>query len=176
MTRTNRLFNRIFLALIGLVLIAGAAWIANRAYPVLALPALPGELSTTVLWITVAASAVVIVLSIVWIATRGRGRQNTVLYVGGDDGTVSIDARVASDLISEDLSAVIDVSSVSATAFRVGRAPVLEVRVDTRRGADLRTVITSVSGSIDELDAVLEKRIPVVLHVRGSSSAARLTK
>ena len=176
MTRTNRLLNRVFLALVGLVLIAAAAWIGNRAYPLLEIPALPETLSADLLWIIVAACALLIVLSIAWIVTRGRGRQQTVLRVGGDDGSVAIDARVASDLISEDLKSVNDVSSVSATAFRVGREPALEVRVDARRGADLRTVITSVTGSIDELDAVFEKRIPVLLHVRGSSSGVRLTK
>lgn len=168
MTRSNRGLNRFILALVGLVLIAVAAWVANRAYPVIDLPAVPVP-DRTVLWIISAAALALVLLSLAWIVTRGRGRTSAVLTATDDSGTVSIDARVAADLIAQDLEALADVVSVSSTAFRsTGRkrsGVALELRVVARRHADLRHLVDTVTRSVESFDEALETRIPVLLHV-----------
>ena len=168
MTRSNRGLNRIILALVGLVFIALAAWVANRAYPVIELPAVPDP-DTTVLWIIAASALVIVLLSLGWIISRGRGRTSAVLTASDDTGTVAIDARVAADLIAQDLEALADVVSVSSTAFRTtGRAQsgvALELRVVARRHADLRHLVDTVTRSVESFDEALETRIPVLLHV-----------
>jgi len=168
MTRSNRTMNRILLALVGLVLIAAAAWVANRAYPVLDLPTIPVP-DTTALWVIAASALLLVVLSILWIDTRGRGRASSVVTKTDETGTVSIDARVAADLIGHDLAALADVVSVSSTAFRTTASAksdiALELRVVARRSADLRHLVDTVTRSVEQFDDALETRIPVLLHV-----------
>ena len=168
MTRSNRGLNRIILGVVGLLLIALAAWVANRAYPVIELPTVPTPEGAT-LWIIAASALVVVLLSLAWIVTRGRGRTHAVLTATDDSGTVSIDARVAADLIAQDLEALADVVSVSSSAFRTtGRKRsgiALELRVVARRHADLRHLVDTVTRSVESFDNALETRIPVLLHV-----------
>ena len=168
MTRSNRTLNRLLLALVGLLFIAVAAWVANRGYPVLDVPAVPVP-EDDALWIVAASALVVVILSLVWIFTRGRGRASAVITATDETGTVSIDARVAADLISHDLAALADVVSVSSTAFRTTgsatSAIALELRVVARRSADLRHLVDTVTRSVEQFDEVIESRIPVLLHV-----------
>jgi hypothetical protein len=164
MTRSNRPLNRIILALLGLVLIALAAWIANREWPVLAVPAIPVPDQTT-LWVAAAVALVLIVLALVWVFTRGRGRTRALVTRVDDSGAASVDARVASDFVVDDVKRIADVVGVSSTAFRVRGTVVLELRVTTRPAADVRGVVDAIRRAVVELDDVLEERIPVLLHV-----------
>ena len=164
MTRSNRPLNRLGLAIVGLLFIAVAAWIGARATSFVALPDIPA-LDATTLWIIAGISVAAIALAIVWIVTRGRGRARTLLTATDDDGHGSIEARVAADLISDDLARVTDIVDVTARAFRVRGQTVLELVVTTRRAADVRLVIDSVGRAVAALDDVLATRIPVLLHV-----------
>jgi len=164
MTRSNRFLNRLLLALVGLVLLGAAAYLANNSYPVIELAKIPTPTITS-LWVAAAVALVVVVLSLLWIFSRGRGRTRTVIRRESEEGAASIETRVVSDLISEDLARLPDVVGVSAAAFRVGGDTALELRVTTRAGADLRIVVDSVERAVAQLDEVLETRIPVLLHV-----------
>jgi hypothetical protein len=164
MTRSNRTLNRLMLAVVGIAFIAAAAWIGNRLYPVLDLPALETP-SAQVLWILASGCLVAIVIAITWIATRGGGRTRTLLTASDDGGHGSIEARVAADLVADDLTRVADIVDVSAHAFRVSGQTMLELTVTTRRAADVRLVVDSVGRAIAALDDVLATRIPVLLHV-----------
>lgn len=168
MTRSNRLLNRVILALVGLVLIVAAAWVANRYYPVIDISPISAP-SGRNLWIVAGIALGVVILSLAWILTRGRGRTGAIVTATDDTGSVSIDARVAADLISHDLAALADVVSVSSTAFRTTgsatSAIALELRVVARRSADLRHLVDTVTRSVEQFDEVIESRIPVLLHV-----------
>lgn len=168
MTRSNRTLNRFILALVGLVLVAAAAWVANRYFSIIELPGIPVP-SGNALWVVVAAALLVVVLSVSWMLTRGRGRSRSIVTATDDTGTVSIDARIASDLIAHDVGTLADVVSVTSTAYRTGTrrgAPIaLELRVVTRRNADLATVVDTVTRSVEQFDGALETRLPVLLHV-----------
>jgi len=164
MTRSNRVVNRAIIAAVGIALVAVGAWEANRAYPTVAIPNLPAP-TTTGLWIAVASAVVLIVLSIAWIVSRGRGRSRTLLARSDAAGTTSIDARVAADFIADDLSRIADVVGVTSRAYRVRGTIALELTVTTRRAADVRAVVDAVRTAVEELDRVLDERIPVLLHV-----------
>jgi hypothetical protein len=82
-----------------------------------------------------------------------------------DTGETSINARVAADFIADDLKLVADVVSVASRAYRIKGSIALELTVTTRRAADVRHVVDSVRRAVEELDDVLEERIPVLLHV-----------
>ena len=158
MTRSNRPLNRLILALVGLVLITAAAaiWLLEPATL---------TITATGLWITAAALLVVVILSALWIFSRGRGQVRTLIRRPDEVGAASIEARVVADLIADDLARVPDVVAVTAAAFRVRGEVALELRVTTRGAADIRLVVDSVERAITELDDVLETRIPVLLHV-----------
>lgn len=180
MTNSNRGINRILLALVGIALLAVAAWvilpsvIPSTSIGVVEIGALPDEavFTTTLLWIIAAIAAVLIVLCVAFILTRGRGRIGQLVDDRGDAGAVAIDARVVADLVSHALSHDLDVVSVHATAYRVRRAPALALRVTARRGADLPRLLDSVSTVVDQLDHVLERKIPVLLHVTSGVRAS----
>lgn len=164
MTRSNRPLNRIIIAIVGLALIAVGAWEANRVYEVVDIGDI-GSLETSVLWIVAAGCLVVVILSVFWIVTRGRGHSRTVVSRTDESGTTSIDARVAADFIADDLARVADVVGVTSRAYRVRGTTALELTVTTRRAADVRHVVDSARRAVEELDDVLEERIPVLLHV-----------
>jgi len=164
MTNSNRALNRLIIALIALALIVIAAWMLNRVTGLVAIDAL-GEPDKTALWIAAGASLALLVASISWIATRGRGHTRTLLAANDEEGTGTIEARVAADLISEDLSRVPDIVDVSARAFLVRGQATLELTVTTRRAADVRLVVDSVGRAVSALDRTLDSRIPVLLHV-----------
>ena len=164
MTNSNRGLNRFILALIGLVALAAAAWILNRSAGWVVLDPV-AEPDATTLWIIAGSCAALIVLSVIRIATLGRGRSRTLQSAQDDDGSGAIEARVAADLIADDLARVPDIVNVSAHAFLVRGQVVLELGVSTRRAADVRLVVDSVGRAVAALDETLESRIPVLLHV-----------
>jgi len=164
MTSTNRLLNRVILVLLAAIALAAAAYVANRAYPTVAIPSVT-TLDTITLWIVAAGALLVIVLAIAVILTRGRGHSRVAVTSRDDDGAASIDARVVADLIADDLALVPDVTAVTTRAFRVRGARALELRVSVRRSADLRLVVDAVDRAVAELDDVLEHRVPILLHV-----------
>ncbi|MBK4348209.1 hypothetical protein [Lacisediminihabitans changchengi] len=170
MTRSNRILNRVILAVLGLVLIAAAAYVAGGSG--LGLPNIPKP-SVGVLWAIVGGAVVVIVLSLIWILSRGRGRIRHLIEAESADGSVTIDALLVADLVGDALADQPDVVAVSSTGFRMRRRSVLSLRVTARRGADLARVIRAVDTAVEQLDGVLEQQLPVLLHVTGAVRATR---
>lgn len=173
MTRSNRMLNRVILLVLGLIALGAAGALAlpllTESVVSFRLPAI--RPTATLDGIIAAAAVVVIVLSVAWIVTRGRGRTRVAL-----DGELSVDARVADELIREELSHEPDVISASAGAFRVRGAAVLRVRVEARRSADLRRLTDAVRSAVDQLDLALgtppDARLPVVVHVSSGFRAS----
>ena len=175
MTSSNRVANRLLIALVGLLLIAGGAWVLLRAYPEIA-PAVslpdPGLPDATFLWATAAVAALLVAASAGWIVTRGRGRVATLAESRDDAGVTTVDARVVADLVSDALAQQLDVVAVHATAFRIKRRAALELRVTARTGADLPRLIDALTVVVDDLDVVLETSTPVLLHVASGVRAS----
>lgn len=181
MTRSNRLLNRLILVIIALALVVGAGYLLapqlRNWQGALDIPQLPVPTSTG-LWIVAAGCAVAIVLAILWIVTRGRGRTPRMITLHQNDGDLGIDARVVSDLIGHALSANPDVVTAGASAFTVRGSRVLSIRVEARRGADLPNLISSVESVVADLDQVIQQRIPMLLQVASGlrANVARETR
>jgi len=170
MTRSNRIANRLILLVLGLVLIAAAAYVAGG--PALGLPRIPTP-SVGALWAIVGGAVVVIVLSLAWILSRSRGRIRHLIEDESPDGALTIDAHLVADLVGDALADQPDVTAVSSTGFRMRGRPVLSLRVTVRRGADLARVIRAVDTAVAQLDGVLEQQLPILLQVTGAVRARR---
>jgi hypothetical protein len=94
---------------------------------------LPDLSSPLVLWILAAACAIVAILALAWILTRGRGRSGSALRTA----EVDIDTRVVTQLLQDSLAGTPDVLSVDASAFVRRRARLVRITVQTRRHPDL---------------------------------------
>ena len=168
MTATNRLANRVLLALLGITAVGVGAWVALRAYPELvpmvALPEIPA-LDTSSLWAVAASAAVSSILALLWIFSRGRGRSGRLLRDASADGSVEFDVTVANDLLTAALARQPDILSVKVASYRVRRTLALLVTVSARSGCDLPRLRDDVGRAVDGLDHLLERRIPVLLHV-----------
>lgn len=178
MTRSNRLLNRILLIVLGLVAIAGGAVLALPAASAAFGDALPwvtqvsdatrlagdedeGGLGPIVLWSAVAAAAVLIVLSLVWILTRGRGRTSSAYNADA----VGVDVKVVDQIMTDALRPASDVVSVSTSGHRVRGTTALRVRVNVRPGADLQRVRSAVDAAIAHLDTTLGASLPMLIHI-----------
>jgi hypothetical protein len=167
MTRSNRIANRTLILLVGIVAIAtGLALGIPRFGSALSI-SLPkfSAPTPTALGIALGACVVVVGLAVAWIVTRGRGRTARLLSVPNSHGSITIDSRVAADLIADALAGNRDIVSVGSGSYSMRRQSVLSLRVVTRKGVDLPELIQSVGHAVDELDGVLERRVPVLLQI-----------
>ncbi len=172
MTRSNRVLNRIILALIGVLLIAAAA---------AALVAVAGwmpDLTTTVrrtlttalaqpvtLWLVAAGCLVLIVLALAWMTTRGRGHASELVRVTSADGAVGFDRRYLEDALTSFLIGQRDVTGVSVAAYRAGRRQIGKLTVTVKRGSDIVAVTAAVRSALERLDAELGVTVPLVTHL-----------
>jgi len=161
--------NRVILALVGIATIAAGAWVVLRAYPGLlpavALPEValePDSLTTT---IVVAGAALVIVLALAWILTRGGGRTRRLLHDAHTDGATEFDVAVAHDVLTAALQRQPDVLSLHVSSHTVRKEPALRITVTARNGCDLPRLRDDVARAVEQLDRAVERRIPVLLHV-----------
>ncbi|MBG6054959.1 hypothetical protein IWX81_001370 [Salinibacterium sp. CAN_S4] len=180
MSSSNRFLNRLLLVVVGLALIGMGGWLLVAAYPQVlsvvpglpeTLPAVP-ETTVPVLWIAAVVTAVLAFLCLPWVFTRGRGRISYLLQEEGAAGSVSFDNAVASQLLDDALGTQPDVISVKVTSHRVRRRPALAIALTARNGSDLPRLLSAVTDAVEQLDAVVEQRIPVLLHVTSGVRAS----
>lgn len=184
MTRTNRLANRVILALIGLFAVGAAAamalpYAATRGLPTRDISSLgitlPDASEPTVLWGIAGIAVLIVLFALAWILTRGRGRTSTALSVEG----ATVDASAIQSVLRTRLAGSPDVVVVSASAHERRGGPVVLVRVQARPGPDLGALRASVRDAIDHLDRVIGAPVPLVVHltsgVRSTWASARST-
>ncbi|MBO9625887.1 MAG: hypothetical protein J7484_05895 [Microbacterium sp.] len=107
----------------------------------------------------------VVVLSVVFLATRGGGRTGEVWHGGGVRGETRVDRSVAEAMVAEAIATRPDVLSARLAAYRVKRTPTIAVTVTVRRGARLDEVLTAAAAAVGEWDALLGARTPVLVHL-----------
>jgi hypothetical protein len=162
MTSSNRLLNRILLAVVGLAALAVAATAVWPAVTGSVLPVVVPDLDTTwALGVLTAAAVVTVVLCVAWIGTRGRGRTRAALHTGD----VRIDTSAVEAIVKERLSASPDVAGVRLQGYRVRRQRMLLLTVQARRHPDLPRLRSDIAGAIDTVDTVLGTRLTAVAHV-----------
>ncbi|QHC68234.1 hypothetical protein GSU68_17755 [Rathayibacter sp. VKM Ac-2759] len=200
MTTTNRFLNRLLLFVVGLVLlVVGGAVAAGSLLPdvqqTVSTAADDATQPTTdalngqpwILWVSAVVALVLILLLVRFIVRQGRGRTSTLLRVGSGSGagtptggSVTIDAKVAEQVLEEALSHDSAIVSVDVTAFEIRRQNVLRVTAHTRRGVSPVQVRRSIDTAVRRWDVLLGEETPVVIQIVSglrsrSSSPARVS-
>lgn len=191
MNDTNRVVNRLLLALVGvacllasglavLLLVSPAVreqWTSVSRSVVPAVDAGFGRPlwpSTTLSLAAVGALAVAVVFVVllaVLVLRAGRGSTSTVVTATGDDGSAEVAAEVASALLRNRLLGVPGIAGVDVSAFRVRREPAIRLSVRCRRGSSPRIVADAVEEAVALLDAALGVRLPVFAQLVGGFRA-----
>ncbi len=202
MNNTNRFLNRLFLLVVGLVLVAGGA----VAVAVTTVPAwsqlwrrdAPDWQSTLeraqqlglasigvpqpVPWFLAATPVIallVVVLLLIFVFAQGRGRLGRVAenwHVAEDeaDAYLSVDVEVARDAIRQAARGIRGISAPAVTAYRVKGEPALKVTVSVADGIDPASLVLPLEAALREWDELLGEHGPIhVQLVAGLSDAVR---
>lgn len=186
MTSTNRFLNRLLVFVVGLVLlVAGGAVAAGALIPDIQKPVADGAENAQgptsdalsggtpwILWVVAAAALVLIVLLLWFVFRQGHGRTSTFLNLESgkgagspNGGSLTIDAKVAEQVLEEALAREPAVVSVDVTAFDVKKQNVLRITVQTRRGTSPVDVRHAVDRAVSQWDALLGTETPVVVQI-----------
>ncbi|OII21372.1 hypothetical protein [Curtobacterium sp. MCBA15_013] len=176
MTKSNRTLNRIILFVLGLVavivgIVVGAGVLPAVRDAISGTIQLPRNLTVPAssLWIIGAACAVVIVLALVWVFTRGGGGTSVAVRERSGDDQVTVNVALVRDVVDHELDGVRDVISARVDTYLVRRQRAARIRVAVRRGGDAVTVLTAVDRAITVLDRTLGRQIPVLVHLTGGT-------
>jgi hypothetical protein len=187
---TDRAANRLFLLVLGLLLVAaGAASVLLAALPAFSagwkqraadIPtSAPAWITAaavgTVSWLAVGIGVIAVVLAvllIVFVLRQGRGHTASVLEDrNGSTGRTRIDLAVPRHLLDERLGQNPDVLASRITAYDVRGTPTLKVSVRARRGASPAAITDDVLTALHALDAVLGEELPTCLQISGGFRA-----
>lgn len=192
MNNTNRVLNRILIAVIGLLtLLIGASLVAVATLPAIrdaygsTAPgihdAVTGWLKTMPLfdtgsswgWVFVLALLVLIViLLLVFIFRQGHGRQGILLTDETTQaGTTVIDSNVAEQAIQDDLDGRHEFVASRVSTYQVRGTPVLKISVTCRRGVSPRDVTTMIEKTLTAFDTMLGRQIPALIQISGGMRA-----
>lgn len=188
MTTTNRLANRLVLLLAGLLLLALGSLAVLANVPQTA-PTLIGlvdrgrdELqrvveaagTTTVHTIALAIAVVVALLALLVAVNRGRGRVATVVDrdSGQLPGSVELGTPYLQAALTDALGRRPDLLTADLSAWRDAGRTTLLIRARPRAGAPVRAVIEEIRDAVQGIDALLDRPVPVLLHVASSPRAA----
>jgi hypothetical protein len=169
MTASNRVLNRVILVVVGLALIAAGVIALAATVHLVSLPRLSDAqsalTSSAMLWSIAGGAAIVVIASLAWIVTRGRGHTNRLISSRKADGSVQFDRRYIEDALSARLSAQRDVSAVSVAAFRHRTELLARLTITVRRGSDIAPIVTAARLSIASLDEELGTTVPIIVHL-----------
>jgi hypothetical protein len=176
MTTSNRTLNRIILLLIGLVAVLAGLTIGAGVLPAVRTTLTPYlTLPSTItippesLWIIAGACAVVIVLALAWVFTRGRGGTSVAIRERSGDDTITINVALVREVIDHELDTVRDVIGSKVDTYLVKRHHAARIRVTIRRGGDAVTVLDAIDHAITQLDHTLGRQIPILVHLTGGT-------
>lgn len=200
MNNTNRGLNRLFIFVIGLILlILGLVAAAVSLVPIIrtgwedTAPAVQDNVdgaytaspmfATGNSWIGVgilALLAILVVLLLAFIFKQGHGHTSRLIRdERTENGVTVIDSRVAEDVLNDALTGRPELISSRVSTFDVKGTPTLNIAVTARRGVSPKEVAMTVEQVVHGLDAVIGKQIPAYVQISGgfrarTSSATRL--
>jgi hypothetical protein len=191
MNATNRILNRGLLLVVGIVLLAaGAAAMVTGLRPAWLGPwpervteaahalggidvAGAGTVPVLLVW-ALGVALLCAVLLVVFVFTRGRGKTKNVLRVEADGGRTVVDRNVAEALLAGTLAERPDVLSARTGAYLVRGTRAVELSVTVQRGASLSRVLAAAESAVQDWDALLGERIPVLVHLSDRTWRDRL--
>lgn len=192
MNATNRFVNRFFLAVVGVILIAVGVLLIALALPATsavrtwlddarsAQDAYTSRWSTglsapfdgsALPWEIAAGCAVIVLLGLITVGIRGGGRTDRVVDADDTAGDIVVSSRFAESALVAALEPHRDLTSVSATTFRVRGEPAVRLRLRVAAGVSPVSAVAAASEAVRGLDAVLgESPLPVLVEVTGASA------
>ncbi|WP_375389133.1 hypothetical protein [uncultured Amnibacterium sp.] len=194
MNTTNRGLNRLFILLVGLLLlIAGAAaialaavppvisqWkqtatsLAGGAQPWVADPAV-GKASLLVLGIIVV-TVVLIVLLLVFILKQGHGRTAAALQRHDGATRTRIDLAIPKALLEEHLQHRGELAGLRISAYEVRGTPMLKVTARCRRGISPAVVSDLIGGAVRDLEQIVGADVPTFVQLTGGFRTGSATR
>jgi len=188
MNSTNRAVNRLFVFVIGLVLlVVGSVAAAAVLIPAVragwkdATGPVTDQVSawlqqtplgdTGVSWVMPALlvlAVIAIILSIVFIVRQGRGRTGVVVTEPtSEHGTTVIESALAEHALQDAIGSRAEFVASHVSTYRVKRTPVLKISVTCRRGVSPKDAATIVEDAVRALDELLGRRIPALVQISG---------
>ncbi|RKR15536.1 hypothetical protein [Arthrobacter oryzae] len=186
MSQTNRVLNRILLALAGLVLLAAgtataaagilpdiaAFWTAagsslmDRAGSLLAAAPLPGPARSWWAVAGVAAPLLAAALSIAWVASQGGGRTPRVAReTDGGLGTTVVETGLVSAAVKQALDGSPLILGTTVSAWETRGKTGLRLQLQARQGASPREIADTADQLVRGIDALLGHPLPVLVRI-----------
>jgi hypothetical protein len=117
-------------------------------------------------------------LMVAWVAQQGKGRAN-LLAMEYDPGEVPGDVRIGGGVAEQALKHALanrpDLAGATVTTYDVKGTPALKVRLLPRQGVAPHLLAGEVHALVAALEAVLGKRIPVLIHI-GAGARTRFSR
>lgn len=188
MNTTNRMLNRSFVLLVGLLALgAGATAVALVAVPgflgawsrtapeltagltdILARTEMADSGASWVPLAGLAGAALLVLLLVAFIARQVRGRTTRLIEAApSGDGATIVDAAVAEQLLTDALQGHPEFVTVTVRTYRLRGTPVLRVAAGVRRGVSPRDALTVIEAAVLGLDRTLGAQIPVLVRLGG---------
>ncbi|WP_066521358.1 hypothetical protein [Curtobacterium ammoniigenes] len=179
MTQSNRTMNRLILILLGLIAIAAGLLLGSGSVPAARAAlkrtvSLPTHLTIAAAtdWTIAVGAGVIVILSLIWIVTRGRGGTSIAARRAFGRDAVTINIALIRAVIDDALRGAPDIVSTGVDAYRVRRQRVLRMRVAVRRGGNAVAALEMVDEALSELDRTLGQQVPVLVHLTRSTTSA----
>jgi hypothetical protein len=195
MNTTNRALNRLFVLVVGLLLLAAgalavavatvpavtsqwkrtAAALAGDGAPSWVRDPAVGRASPLVLGVA-AAAAVLIVLLLVFIAKQGHGRTAAALEQRTGTTVTRIDLAVPKALLEQHLRDRPELAGLRISAYEVRGTPMLKITARCSRGASPAAVSAAIGGAIRDLEQIVGTDVPAFVQLTGgfrTGSASR---
>jgi hypothetical protein len=189
MNSTNRGLNRLFILVVGLLLLAAGAgavalgavpavasqWkaiarqLAGGAQPWVADPVV-GRASVLVLGIAVV-SIVLVVLLLAFIGRQGRGRSAAALRQQDGASTTRIDLAIPRALLEEHLGGRDELTGLRISAYEVRGTPMLKITARCRRGISPAVVSGLIGRAVEDLETIVGTDVPTFVQLTGGFRA-----
>ncbi|WP_104194580.1 hypothetical protein [Cryobacterium sp. M25] len=201
MNSTNRILNRVFVFLVGiLVLIGGATLVlvalvplvrdswtnatrvgidkANRWLQATPLPESLVPVNGSWLWLIVlAAGALLIAVLVTFSLRQGHGHTGRLVTLNGrtSSGAVAIESKVAEHAIQDALTNRPELVASHVSTYRVKNQSALKIAITCRRGVSPREASRIVDEVLFSFDNLLGLQLPALVQISGGFRA-RTTK
>ncbi|TFC94416.1 MULTISPECIES: hypothetical protein [Cryobacterium] len=201
MNSTNRILNRIFVFLVGLLVLTGGVTLAlvaliplvrdswtnatrvgiDRATRLLQATPLPeslGPVNGSWLWLIALAAGAVLSAALVTFSLRqGHGQTGRLVTLNEQtsSGAVDIEAKVAEHAIQEALTIRPELVAFHVSTYRVKNQSALKVAITCRRGISPREASQIVNEVLFSFDNLLGLQLPALVQI-GGGFRARTTK
>jgi hypothetical protein len=194
MNNTNRALNRLFIFVVGLVLLAagaaalllavlapvGSQWrssassLASDPQPWVAEPTI-GKASLLVLGMIVV-SLVLIVLLIAFIARQGHGHSAAALQQRAGATSTRIDLAIPRALLEDHLKRRDELVGLRISAYEVRNTPMLKITARCRRGISPAVVADLIGRALQDLETIVGTDVPAFVQLTGGFRAGSATR